>query len=486
MMIKQLIAAAALLFLCGSVQCQDAVSPNTYDQLVVSANSLLKQGKLDDARQTAQQAIRQDANRYEGYVLAAKIASLQGQAGEAGDFAQKALQLAPDDRKAQVQQLAAMLAPPGSGLKEEPSSSLSAQDQRRLDVLMLILEDAAKAATPEDRTRAFREFLTKSVDFAVAHPEQTSIWVMRAYAAVDLDYPHAGWLAGRKLKELGLETSADPKIRKVFAELDRKGWLGEKWPVRDFSKWTMDQAKAAADAGDAEAQDALGGWYHEGKGGLPKDDAEAVKWYRKAAEQGDSEGQFYLGLMYRRGWGVEKDYAEACKWYRKAGEQGNPDGQNGLGVLYENGWGVEKDYAEARKWYRRAAEQGNSNGQAALGGMYKNGWGVEKDYAEACKWYRKAAEQGNPHGQACLGWLYQNGLGVERDYAEALRWYRKAAEQGDSDGQVCLGVFYQNGWGVEKNVTEAVAWYRRAAALGNTYAKENLERLTQSGANTAP
>ena len=55
--------------------------------------------------------------------------------------------------------------------------------------------------------------------------------------------------------------------------------------------------------------------------GCPKDYAEAVKWYRKAAEQGDAEAQFNLGLMYADGEGVPKDYAEAVKWYRKAAEQ---------------------------------------------------------------------------------------------------------------------------------------------------------------------
>ncbi|MDG4550199.1 MAG: hypothetical protein P9G45_07275, partial [Candidatus Contendobacter sp.] len=90
--------------------------------------------------------------------------------------------------------------------------------------------------------------------------------------------------------------------------------------------------------------------YGDGRG-VPKDNAEAVMWY-KAAEQGDADAQFNLGVMYDNGQGVRKDEAEAVKWYRKAAEQGNADAQNNLGWMYTNGQGVRKDEAEAVKWYR--------------------------------------------------------------------------------------------------------------------------------------
>jgi TPR repeat protein len=57
--------------------------------------------------------------------------------------------------------------------------------------------------------------------------------------------------------------------------------------------------------------------------GVPQDYAEAVKWYRKVAEQGDDVAQFKLGQMYEEGKGVQKDMTEATKWIRKAAEQGH-------------------------------------------------------------------------------------------------------------------------------------------------------------------
>ena len=50
---------------------------------------------------------------------------------------------------------------------------------------------------------------------------------------------------------------------------------------------------------------------------------EAIKWYRKAAEQGHVEAQYNLGNMYFRGETVKQDRLEAIKWYKKVAEQNN-------------------------------------------------------------------------------------------------------------------------------------------------------------------
>jgi hypothetical protein len=55
--------------------------------------------------------------------------------------------------------------------------------------------------------------------------------------------------------------------------------------------------------------------------GVSKDKAEAVPWYRWAAEQGYALAQYNLGYMYANGQGIPKDEAEAVRWYRKAVEQ---------------------------------------------------------------------------------------------------------------------------------------------------------------------
>ena len=52
-----------------------------------------------------------------------------------------------------------------------------------------------------------------------------------------------------------------------------------------------------------------------------------------------------IGALYARGQGVPMDYGEAIKWFRRAAAQGNADAANWLGNFYANGLGVAKDPA---------------------------------------------------------------------------------------------------------------------------------------------
>jgi TPR repeat protein len=118
--------------------------------------------------------------------------------------------------------------------------------------------------------------------------------------------------------------------------------------------------------------------YAEGQG-VARDEVEAVKWYRKAAEHGHAEAQFYLGMMYYSGRGVAQDGREALYWFRRAADQRHPLGFFGLGRCYEEGRGVPQDYSEAVKYYRLAAEEGNARARSRLGFLYMLGRGVPPD-----------------------------------------------------------------------------------------------------------
>ena len=71
--------------------------------------------------------------------------------------------------------------------------------------------------------------------------------------------------------------------------------------------------------------------------------------------------QYNIGGMYEFGLGVTEDYAEAAKWYRKAAEQGDARAQNYLGLIYDIGVVVPQDYAEAHMWYDLAGANGNKD-----------------------------------------------------------------------------------------------------------------------------
>ena len=67
--------------------------------------------------------------------------------------------------------------------------------------------------------------------------------------------------------------------------------------------------------------------------------------------------------MYDTGRGVAQDDAEAVKWYRLAAAQGDADAQTNLGVMYSNGQGVLPNYIQAHKWSNLAAAQGSEAGR---------------------------------------------------------------------------------------------------------------------------
>ena len=74
----------------------------------------------------------------------------------------------------------------------------------------------------------------------------------------------------------------------------------------------------AAEQGDVVSQVELGKIYK-----LDRENyKEAAKWFRMAVEQNDPEAQYYLGTLYNFGDGVEEDIDEALKWYRKSADQG--------------------------------------------------------------------------------------------------------------------------------------------------------------------
>ena len=60
------------------------------------------------------------------------------------------------------------------------------------------------------------------------------------------------------------------------------------------------------------------------------DHAAALRALRPLARRGDARALYILGVMHERGHGVRRDHAEAVRWYRKAADQGEPGASEGL------------------------------------------------------------------------------------------------------------------------------------------------------------
>lgn len=121
------------------------------------------------------------------------------------------------------------------------------------------------------------------------------------------------------------------------------------------------------------------------------DYAAALGEFTPLAEAGDSEAQYQLAILHKDGLGTARDDDEAARLYRMAADQELSAAQLGLGQMYAYGQGVDYDAVEAVVWYRRAAEQGLAEAQVLLGMSYAYGDGVVMDMVHAHKWLNLAA-----------------------------------------------------------------------------------------------
>ena len=255
----------------------------------------------------------------------------------------------------------------------------------------------------------------------------------------------------------------------------------------------ISRLKAKAEAGDASAQATLGKAYKDGNG-VPKNDAEALRWLRKAADQGDASAENDLGVIYRMGEGVAQDNEEALRWYKKAAKKGNAKAMFNLGASYYNGDGVEVDDVASYAWFLLAQEGGNTPADEALrradsereatpsagfikvAEMYEAGDDLPKSAVEALKWYRKAADAGDAKASVTVAKLLLSAgrSPTPEEYAEVRQRCEDAAKQSFSPGAYCMVLIYKRGIGTAKDQVEAQKWMGRAAELGHPQAALEL------------
>lgn len=164
---------------------------------------------------------------------------------------------------------------------------------------------------------------------------------------------------------------------------------------------------------------------------------------------------------------------------KKAADEGNPEAQYRLGLLYANGEGVELDYVEAAFWFDESARQDLTDAQRALAWLYANGYGVDQDNQQARHWYVQAAESGDPDAQCLVGHMYLVGrFDAPIDIQSAMLWFEQAAAQNHATAQYMLGKLFAGGESVAQNDEAAFQWLTLAIMNGSEKAKSELAQLT--------
>ena len=115
-----------------------------------------------------------------------------------------------------------------------------------------------------------------------------------------------------------------------------------------------------------------------------------------------------LTLYLAAGWafvvageGLTKNAVEAERLIGlrlRAADHGNTDAPYGLGVMYATGKGGVDNVAEAARLFRLAADQGRAEAQFSLGVMYEIGKRVEDSESA------KETQQREPTSPGCTEW----------------------------------------------------------------------------------
>jgi TPR repeat protein len=202
-------------------------------------------------------------------------------------------------------------------------------------------------------------------------------------------------------------------------------------------RWSELERKAQA--GDAQAQWEVGSWFEDGLADLNgrvlvhANARTAVRWYRLSAIGGNSSAQISLGNSLSNGRGVCRDDAEALRWYKRALRQGDFCAPNNIAAVYRD----QGDHRRAMFWYRRAVAIGDDDALVEVGFRYYEGTGVRRDPVEAVCCYRKAiaskniTEAGRESAMFHLGVAFHEGRGVKQSDVRALKWLRRANTDDD-------------------------------------------------------
>ncbi len=166
---------------------------------------------------------------------------------------------------------------------------------------------------------------------------------------------------------------------------------------------------------------------------------------------------------------------------REAAEKGDPQAAYRLGMAYANGEGLSLNYIDASVWIMQAAKAGLAIAQRTLGWLYANGLGVAPDDQQAAHWYLEAAAQGDARDQHFAGTMYRYGrYEVPKDPQLMLHWYTLSANQGFAPAQYELGRMLMKGKRVERDDDLAFQWLSLAVVSGSKSAAKSLQELSQS------
>ena len=167
--------------------------------------------------------------------------------------------------------------------------------------------------------------------------------------------------------------------------------------------------------------------------------------WKQAAEEGDADGLYYMGVYYGTGDVVSQDYKKSVDYFLQAADKGHLDAVFQLGVYYMFGFGVKKDIHKAVKLFELAAANDHCEAAVWAGQIYERGdYGVKANPKKAFNLYMIAAKQDHEEAMWYVIQSYLYGQGTKKDCLQAWDWLQKAEKLGYYKISFLYGVYLFN------------------------------------------
>ena len=182
---------------------------------------------------------------------------------------------------------------------------------------------------------------------------------------------------------------------------------------------------AAARQGDATAMERVADFYAAGEGTKPNA-AQAVEWYKNAAQKENNTAAWKLAQLYIEGKEIPQNLEQAANYVELAAQGGVAAAQNELGRFYREGLGgITAHAGQGFFWRFTAAQQGNKAAQQYLEQAQKD---EPELFAKEAAFFTdlKSAENGNGEAQVRVAQAYRAGEVVLPDVTQAENWLLQA------------------------------------------------------------
>ena len=189
---------------------------------------------------------------------------------------------------------------------------------------------------------------------------------------------------------------------------------------------------------------------------VTKDIPRAINYYNQVTDKQNLDTKRGLEYLYKNGFVTTNYVSEAIKTYKKTAEENYAYAANRLGDIYFEGIGIEKDLLKAFDMYLNAADIGDMYAENTIGWLYYQGIAPNSD---------KSNDPRKPKLR-------------KHDFRKAFEWTLKSAEKGFKDAQYNVAIFYWKGEGTDVDLERAKFWMNKAANQDYPEAKKYLKWIT--------